>query len=322
MAKLSGVEIIIIIGVGFAVFVILFIVAHRQIARFKIRDLLSKPLLTQPQFGASPGYTAHIRRKVGEVLDMDVQPQMWDSHWTRFFKSQATPNYAHRGRALDFLVLLKLELLRFGPQFNWPAFEDLGEYFERLKTEYPVDRIPARLMEEFVRLYRHCRFDATEFTEAESDRLMKLATDMLDHLQKLRKHVVAGGPTDHPTDAPLRSSQTIPSNEPPPPYLPQQPLNRKETKEEKLLRERGGPKKFPKGYELLESDGSTVGTAVLPPKKDRMGSFARFRRTPNRNKAARTPIQQSASWEEQVPLHVFHDNPLINFEGGPSTSAT
>lgn len=83
MAKLSGVEIIIIIGVGFAVFVILFIVAHRQIARFKIRDLLSRPLLKQSQFGASLSYTAQIRRNIAEMFDIDVQPKMWDDQWIK-----------------------------------------------------------------------------------------------------------------------------------------------------------------------------------------------------------------------------------------------
>ena len=258
------------------------------------------------------------------MLDVDVQPQMWDAHWTRFFKSQVAPNHAHRGKALDFSVLLKLELLRFGRQFNWTAFEDLGDYFERLKTEYPIDRIPGPLIAEFVRLYRHCRFHAAEFSETDSDQLINITTEILDILQQLRKYMTATGASSANFIADQVSDQSInrpiiPSNEP---ILPQ-PLNKRETKEEKLLRERGGPKKFPKGYELLESDGSMAGGSGLG-KKDRIGSFSRFRKTPGSRKE-KTPsssiIPTSTSWEEQVPLQVFHDNPLIHFEPGPSTSS-
>lgn len=176
MAKLSGVEIIIIIGVGFAVFVILFIVAHRQIARFKVRDLLSRPLLKHSQFGASLGFVTKIQRDIAGVLDIDVQPQMWDDHWNTFFKSQSAPGYVYRAKALDFTVLLKLELLKFGTQFDWTAFEDLGEYFDRLKMEYPINKLPVETVTDFLHIYRRCRFDDTEFSEREHDKMNKLVT--------------------------------------------------------------------------------------------------------------------------------------------------
>ncbi|XP_055336711.1 protein C1orf43 homolog [Paramacrobiotus metropolitanus] len=287
MAKLSGVEIIIIIGVGFAVFVILFIVAHRQIARFKVRDLLSKPLLKCSQFGASPSYVAQIQRKVAEVLDIDVQPQMWDDHWVRFFNNQTVPNYVYRAKALDFCVLLKIELLKFGPQFSWTAFEDLGEYFDRLKTEYPIDRIPVEVTMEFVQLYRRCRWDDAEFGEREYIRMHKYVTDILELLENLR---LTAAPSDRSLNISRRSSDS----------------ERIESKESRM-KDKSAGKKFPKGYEPLDSDGSTAGSLLT---KRGAKPFSKFKKAATGNRKGKAVKLEENAWEEQIPLHTFHDNPL------------
>lgn len=319
MAKLSGVEIIIIIGVGFAVFVILFIVAHRQIARFKVRDLLSKPLLRASQLGASPAHIAHIQRRVGEMLDLDVQPQMWDDHWLQYFKLEdGAPNYIPRAKALDCCVLLKLELLRFGRQFDWTAFEDLGEYFDRLKSEYPIDQIPPQSTAEISRLYHLARFDDAEFGEPESDRMIRTTREILGYLRFLNTYPPPAGSST----ALNNPSDNLAGVSVPPSPVATNGLagpSRRESSLREREKEKAASKKFLKGYELLESDAGSMAGSVLTKKERSIGSLAKLKRV---KKTKQKMAAQSSSWEEEVPLHdlPFHDNPLINFE--PTTSSS
>lgn len=81
-------------------------------------------------------------------------------------------------------------------------------------------------------------------------------------------------------------------------------------------RDKPGPKKFPKGYELLDSDGSTAGSMLARKGNGRSSTKAKLKRVAKGGKS----VKAEPTWEEQVPLRVFHDNPLINFEPAPSTS--
>ena len=159
--KLSGVEIILIIAAGFTIFVILAILAHRQIKRMVFCKNLQK--MPVPKLSELPGLDKDVSAKIWQRVvrsgQVDGHVEVWSQFHDPFYKDELPVHY-WRAKALDQCNRLLPILYSFGGiHCLWKPMECVDEFLIRKQREFPFNKLETEKLLKFSEIYQAVRFD-------------------------------------------------------------------------------------------------------------------------------------------------------------------
>lgn len=179
MAKeLSGVTIILIIGGGVLTFVIVFILAKRQIMRFAIRNRRG------PHVPVGHDATKSIKKEIERRLDciqrIAYEPQLLPDDDSSYIlqPDSSLPPYYYRLKAVDDIKILENEIAKQDGSIRLPR--DSLRAFLLTTLAAPMAGSSQRLIHQFCDMYEHARHDPSEFSNEEYEAYRRLLMKLLD----------------------------------------------------------------------------------------------------------------------------------------------
>lgn len=181
--ELSGVTVVIIIGLGFLTFLSLFIFAKRQIMRFSLRSRRGPhvPL----GHNAKKVLKREIERRIDHIPKIVTEPQLIQSD-PRYivYPGHKVPCHYYRFKAVDDLNLLEQEIKRQDNFVRHPNVSIRGFLLTTLAD--PLKGNDQRLIHQFCDLYEHARHDPSYFGEYEYQAYNRLLYKLIDTANLLK----------------------------------------------------------------------------------------------------------------------------------------
>ncbi|KAK4884736.1 hypothetical protein RN001_001007 [Aquatica leii] len=182
---LSGVNIIIIIGLGVLTFIILFIFAKRQIMRFALRSRRG------PHVPIGHDAKKILRREIERRIDLIpriiCEPQLLHTADSRYivYPGQQIPAHYYRLKAVDDIKLLEAEITRQdGCLTRYP--NDNLRAFLLTALAAPLNGTGQRIIHQFCDLYDHARHDPNNFGDEEYQAYNRLLLKLIDAAKLLK----------------------------------------------------------------------------------------------------------------------------------------
>ncbi|KAB0803195.1 hypothetical protein PPYR_00165 [Photinus pyralis] len=182
---LSGVNIIIIIGLGVLTFIILFIFAKRQIMRFALRSRRG------PHVPIGHDAKKLIRREIDRRIDLIpriiCEPQLLHNTDSRYilYPGQQIPAHYYRLKAVDDVKLLETEISRQDHCLVRYPNDNLRAYLLTALAA-PLNGTGQRIIHQFCDLYDHARHDPNHFGDEEYQAYNRLLLKLLDAAKLLK----------------------------------------------------------------------------------------------------------------------------------------
>ncbi|XP_022920096.2 protein C1orf43 homolog isoform X1 [Onthophagus taurus] len=182
---LSGVTVVIIIGLGVLTFLLLFIFAKRQIMRFALRSTRG------PHIPIGHDASKVLRRNIETYIDIiqriSCEPLLLSVNNSRYIvcPTQQVSNHYYRLKAVDDIKLLEKEITKQDKDLVRQPNENLRAYL--LSTlAAPLNGSGQRLIHQFCDLYEHARHDPNNFMEDEYQTYSRLLLKLIDAAKMLK----------------------------------------------------------------------------------------------------------------------------------------
>lgn len=182
---LSGVNVIIIIGLGVLTFIILFIFAKRQIMRFALRSRRGPHVPIGHD--AKKVLRKEIERRIDLIPRIACEPQLLHNTDSRYivYPGQQIPAHYYRLKAVDDVKLLEAEINRQdGCLTRYP--NDNLRAFLLTALAAPLNGTGQRLVHQFCDLHDHARHDPSNFGDEEYQAYNRLLLKLLDAAKLLK----------------------------------------------------------------------------------------------------------------------------------------
>ncbi|CAG0889908.1 unnamed protein product [Darwinula stevensoni] len=151
---LSGITIVVFIGIGVLGFLILFIFAKRQIRRFTLRS--RKGPHVPVGHGASGGMQKEINRRLDRLTEICYEPKLL------FEPSTEKTGAFYRMKAVDSLKVLEEELWKLHPITRRYPGNNVRAYYLSLSSG-PLSKVEGQVIQDFITLYEQARFSPVPF---------------------------------------------------------------------------------------------------------------------------------------------------------------
>ncbi|KAJ8929932.1 hypothetical protein NQ314_017341 [Rhamnusium bicolor] len=185
--ELSGVTVVIIIGLGVLTFILLFIFAKRQIMRFALRSRRG-PHVPIGHDG-SKVLKREIERRIDLVQKIMCEPQLTSKTDPRYIvcPGQQIPTHYYRLKAVDDVKILEHEITKQDScLFRHPS-ENLRAYLLTTLAA-PLNGSGQRLIHQFCDLYEHARHDPSHFGDDEYQQYNRLLLKLVDAAKLLKSY--------------------------------------------------------------------------------------------------------------------------------------
>jgi hypothetical protein len=177
--ELSGVTVVIIIGLGVLTFILLFIFAKRQIMRFALRSRRG-PHVPIGHDG-SKVLKREIERRIDLIPKIICEPQLISKKDPRYivYPGQQIPAHYYRLKAVDDVKTLEAEITKQDSCLVRHPSENLRAYLLTTLAA-PLNGSGQRLIHQFCDLYEHARHDPNHFGDEEYQQYNRLLLKLLD----------------------------------------------------------------------------------------------------------------------------------------------
>ncbi|XP_018567972.1 uncharacterized protein C1orf43 homolog [Anoplophora glabripennis] len=185
--ELSGVTVVIIIGLGVLTFLLLFIFAKRQIMRFALRSRRGPHVPIGHD--ASKVLKREIERRIDLVQKIMCEPQLISKTDPRYIvcPGQQIPAHYYRLKAVDDVKVLESEITKQDScLFRHPS-ENLRAYLLTTLAA-PLNGSGQRLIHQFCDLYEHARHDPSHFGDEEYQQYNRLLLKLVDATKLLKSY--------------------------------------------------------------------------------------------------------------------------------------
>ncbi|GBN01179.1 Uncharacterized protein C1orf43 [Araneus ventricosus] len=165
--QLSGIAIILFIGLGSLTFILLFIFAKRQITRFALKNRHG------PHYpigaGSSKSLCKEIERRLDVIDYIRCEPTQLSANMKLLFQdenlvSQLSPPHIYRMKVVDDVNELCKFLKAENITRSRHILEDVMQYFVRLHKNNLFRNLSIQVLYKFLQLYEHARYQPEEFT--------------------------------------------------------------------------------------------------------------------------------------------------------------
>nr|XP_023020091.1 uncharacterized protein C1orf43 homolog isoform X1 [Leptinotarsa decemlineata] len=194
--ELSGVTVVIIIGLGVLTFLLLFIFAKRQIMRFALRSRRG-PHIPIGHDG-SKVLRREIERRIDLIQKIECEPQLISKTDPRYIvcPGQQIPAHYYRLKAVDDVKILALaalvtftesEITKQDSCLVRHPSENLRAYLLTTLAA-PLNGSGQRLIHQFCDLYEHARHDPNHFGDDEYQQYNRLLMKLVDAAKLLKSY--------------------------------------------------------------------------------------------------------------------------------------
>ncbi|XP_064211965.1 protein C1orf43 homolog [Tribolium castaneum] len=185
--ELSGVTVVIIIGLGVLTFILLFIFAKRQIMRFALRSRRG-PHVPIGHDGPKV-LKREIERRIDVIPRIICDPQLISKKDPRYivYPGQQIPAHYYRLKAVDDVKTLESEITRQDSAFYRHPSENLRAYLLTTLAA-PLNGSGQRLIHQFCDLYEHARHDPNPFGDEEYQQYNRLLMKLIDASKLLKAY--------------------------------------------------------------------------------------------------------------------------------------
>ncbi|KAG5889117.1 hypothetical protein JTB14_034175 [Gonioctena quinquepunctata] len=183
--ELSGVTVVIIIGLGVLTFLLLFIFAKRQIMRFALRYRRGPHIPIGHD--TSKVLRREIERRIDLVQKIECEPQLISNTDPRYIVCPGQQIQAHyyRLKAVDDVKKLEKQITKQDScLFRHPSENLRGYLLSTLAA--PLNGSGQRLIHQFCDLYEHARHDPNHFGDEEYQQYTRLLLKLLDAAKLLK----------------------------------------------------------------------------------------------------------------------------------------
>lgn len=196
--ELTGVEVAIIIAVGLSVFVILTMLALRQVRRIMFGRQLLSLSAGAPRIATLHGIDRNACIRVHEQMRSSGRVEHFVDTWNeqhstttqKYRTSDERPRHYWRARAIDQCNRLLPVLYSFGGKhFLWAPFENVDEFFKRKRREFPYSKIRPEGVEALGEIYQRLRYDEGVFDDVYFHRMRRLVDDIVEDLLQAREEL-------------------------------------------------------------------------------------------------------------------------------------
>ncbi|XP_017782020.1 PREDICTED: uncharacterized protein C1orf43 homolog [Nicrophorus vespilloides] len=179
--ELSGVTVVIIIGLGVLTFILLFIFAKRQIMRFALRSRRGPHVPIG--HSAKKMLKKEIDRRIDLIPRISTEPHLLLSD-PRYITQQIPVHY-YRLKAVDNVKMLENEIKQQDHALFRHPSENLRAYLLTTLAA-PLNGSGQRLIHQFCDLYEHARHDPSYFGEEEFNAYSRLLLKLIDAAKLLK----------------------------------------------------------------------------------------------------------------------------------------
>nr|CAH7734620.1 unnamed protein product [Callosobruchus chinensis]CAH7752882.1 unnamed protein product [Callosobruchus chinensis] len=185
--ELSGVTVIIIIGLGVLTFLMLFIFAKRQIMRFALRSRRGPHVPIGHD--APKALKREIERRLDLIQKIVCEPQLISKTDPRYIvcPGQQIPAHYYRLKAVDDVKILESEITKQDPCLIRHPTENLRAYLLTTLAA-PLNGSGQRLIHQFCDLYEHARHDPNHFGDEEYQQYNRLLLKLVDAAKLLKSY--------------------------------------------------------------------------------------------------------------------------------------
>lgn len=204
--ELSGVTIIIIIGMGVLAAIISFIFAKRQIMRFTLRSRRGPHVLVGHD--SKKSIKKEIERRLDCIQKIAYEPQLiWDDSRYILQPDSELPPYYYRLKAVDDVKLLEKEIARQDGRMRHPG--DSLRAFLVSTLAATLNGSGQRLIHQFCDMYEHARHDPNEFGNDEYEAHHRLLMKLIDAAKLLKS--LSTSRKSSPNRTPVKKQQKLQS---------------------------------------------------------------------------------------------------------------
>ncbi|CAG9821373.1 unnamed protein product [Phaedon cochleariae] len=185
--ELSGVTVVIIIGLGVLTFLLLFIFAKRQIMRFALRSRRG-PHIPIGHDG-SKVLKREIERRIDLIQKIECEPLLISKTDPRYIvcPGQQIPAHYYRLKAVDDVKILEGEITKQDPCLFRHPTENLRAYLLTTLAA-PLNGSGQRLIHQFCDMYEHARHDPNHFGDEEYQQYNRLLLKLVDAAKLLKSY--------------------------------------------------------------------------------------------------------------------------------------
>ncbi|KAJ8977302.1 hypothetical protein NQ317_009320 [Molorchus minor] len=185
--ELSGVTVVIIIGLGVLTFILLFIFAKRQIMRFALRSRRGPHVPIGHD--APKGLKRDIERRLDLIQKIVCEPQLISKTDPRYIvcPGQQIPAHYYRLKAVDDVKILESEITKHDSCLVRHPSENLRAYLLTTLAA-PLNGSGQRLIHQFCDLYEHARHDPSNFGDEEYQQYNRLLLKLVDAAKLLKSY--------------------------------------------------------------------------------------------------------------------------------------
>lgn len=185
--ELSGVTVVIIIGLGVLLVILLFLFAKRQIMRFTLRSRRG------PHIPVGHDATKVLKREIERRIDLIprivCEPQLISRTDSKYIinPGQQIPAHYYRLKAVDDVKILENEITKQDSCLVRHPSENLRAYLLTTLAA-PLNGSGQRLVHQFCDLYEHARHDPSHFGDEEYQQYNRLLLKLVDAAKLLKSY--------------------------------------------------------------------------------------------------------------------------------------
>ncbi|CAH1113711.1 unnamed protein product [Psylliodes chrysocephalus] len=185
--ELSGVTVVIIIGLGVLTFLLLFIFAKRQIMRFALRSRRGPHIPIGHD--SSKVLKREIERRIDLIKKIECEPRLISKSDPRYIvcPGQQIPAHYYRLRAVDDVKVLEQEITKQDNCLYRHPSENLRAYLLTTLAA-PLNGSGQRLIHEFCDMYEHARHDPNHFGDEDYQQYNRLLLKLIDAAKLLKSY--------------------------------------------------------------------------------------------------------------------------------------